>query len=398
MVNISLIPTWGEVAGAYPYAPGRGDLSKDEWKTLRDKEIEEREARRKMLNDSRKALKESAEEFKKYEADWDKAETENAGGDMLTDRFQLPNRNIKTYHEKLHNTNKLDDPMATVEYITSAVDRPQNPLEFGLSWAAGTGESVGEYIAGLFGFGPEAEKKDTPLKDWMETYIASGGGSGGAGLDSISATQTAYAEFNDQGTDWDGLKKAFARVKEPDYREAAFNPQLVMANMLMNADWVNQDMSKAGAVMQKAFDARAKNNADAWNARESDRYEKEKWEVLRDINIEEMKARDAFRQAQLALAKWEAQQPKALGGNRISWRDSSGNLHFQQIDKAGEARTVGTNAAMIEMLDGDLEGMTPKKILQRANAAAMLYPDKDKIPFIQGYIMQATAMLPQKED
>lgn len=82
------------------------------------------------------------------------------------------------------------------------------------------------------------------------------------------------------------------------------------------------------------------------------------------------------------------------------WRDSNGNLHFQQIDKQGEARTVGTNAAMIEMLNLDekkLKRMTPKKILERANQQALLYPDKDKMPFIQGYILQATQMLPRKE-
>lgn len=111
-----------------------------------------------------------------------------------------------------------------------------------------------------------------------------------------------------------------------------------------------------------------------------------------------MKAADAFKRTQIELANWEARQPKALGGNKMYWRDSSGNLHFQQIDKEGEARTVGTNAAMIDMLDSNLKGMTPKKILQKANMAAMLYPDKDKIPFIQGYISQAMGMLPMSEE
>lgn len=82
----------------------------------------------------------------------------------------------------------------------------------------------------------------------------------------------------------------------------------------------------------------------------------------------------------------------------MAWRDANGNLHFQQVDKQGEARTVGQNAAMIEMLDAGGKKMTPKKILQRANQAALLYPDKDKMPFIQGYIMQATSMLPAGEE
>jgi len=51
---------------------------------------------------------------------------------------------------------------------------------------------------------------------------------------------------------------------------------------------------------------------------------------------------------------------------------------------------------MIDMASTKGE-MTPKKILQKAQAAAMLYPDANKVPFINGYMQQAMMMLPQEE-
>lgn len=278
------------------------------------------------------------------------------------------------------------------QYLSDVVNRPEDYGELAIA----TAHDTGEWWASLFS-GDGEEKEDPQMKNWLETYIASGGGSGlgGAGMPGESVP---FPEIKYESPDWDAIYKKIEAVKSPDYKEEAFNPQLVMANMLMNADLVNMDFSRAGQVMQEAFNRRAKNNADVWNARESDRVENERWKIARDIALQEMKAADAFKRTQVELANWEARQPKALGGNKMYWRDSSGNLHFQQIDKEGEARTVGTNAAMIDMLDSNLKGMTPKKILQKANMAAMLYPDKDKIPFIQGYISQAMGMLPMSEE
>lgn len=295
------------------------------------------------------------------------------------------------------NAKRKIDEKGFNQYLSDVVNRPEDYGELALAAAHDTGE----WWASLFS-GDGEKKEDPQMKNWLETYIASGGGSGlggGTGGAGMPGESVPFPEIKYESPDWDAIYKRLDSIKAPEYREEAFNPQMVMANMLMNADLVNMDFSRAGRVMQDAFNRRAKNNADVWNARESDRAENEKWKIAKDIALQEMKAADAFKRAQVELANWEARQPKALGGNKMYWRDSSGNLHFQQIDKQGEARTVGTNAAMIEMLDlGDkISDMTPKQILQRANMAAMLYPDKDKIPFIQGYIMQATSMLPIKD-
>lgn len=371
MAEVSLIPSWEGVAGAYPYAPGRGDESNEEWKYMR-----------KQIKEARKQMRAEQRAFKQYDKEFKKAEEEAGLGEpkFVLDRDDLPDRN---------------------EWwnLVGQYEQPKDKLDFVTSWAGHTGEEVGKYLLGLIGFGEEEEKK-ADLKPWLEQYIASGGGAGaGLGADAALANAVPFPKLAGYTPNWAKLEEG-TKIDQPKYQEQAFNPWNTVANMLMNADWINMDMSRAGKVMQDAFNRRAADNAKVANANEEARVEQQRWQAARQMALEEMKANNAWKQAQLAVTQWQAQQPRALGGNKAYWLDSNGNLHFQQIDKQGEARTVGTNAAMIEMLNLDekkLKRMTPKKILERANQQALLYPDKDKMPFIQGYILQATQMLPREE-
>lgn len=392
MVDWAMFPSWDEVAAAYPYAPGRENLSNEEWKTLRAQAKEEREKKRAAQKKAQADLK----AFKQYEADWDAAEAENEEmPTLITKRRQLPDRNVEAFKGAFGNPLSFKVFKAGNDYFTRVHNQPQNATELGFSIMSNILEDAWNYFTA-----DEEEKKNPEMKAWLEKYIASGGGSG-AGLGAGISPELMGSPFPDLkvGLDLSGYEDALKDVKAPEYQEEAFNPQMAMANMLMNADWINMDMSKAGKVMWDAFSKRAKNNADVANANAEAQSEYAKWKAAQKIALEELKANNAYKNAQIAMAKWQANQPRALGGNKMTWTDSNGNIHFQQVDKVGEARTVGTNAAMIDMMDLDgkaLSRMTPKKILQRANAAAMLYPDKDKIPFIQGYILQATSMLPTK--
>ena len=397
---MSFLPTWSQIAAAYPYAPGRTDETNEEWAQARKAGRKARQERKQAQEAESKALQDYDQAFNAL------AEESNP---LITDRDQLPGRNTDVWTENpeaygssagIPGWGILGEVIRrAAEYLPKAAENPQGPGEFGIAWARDTGEEAGKWIASLFGLDP-SEEENPELKPWLEQYIASGGGGGGAGLGvgaGAGDVGTPFPELN-VGIDLDKIRDALGKVKRPQYQEQAFNPQIAMANMLMNADWINMDMSRAGAAMQQAFNQRAKNNADVANANEEARYEQEKWAVARELALEELKAKNAMNQAQLAITRWQANQPRALGGNKMYWRDSNGNLHFQQIDKQGEARTVGQNAALIEMMDSGGKKMTPKKILQRANQAAMLYPDKDKMPFIQGYILQATSMLPQEKE
>lgn len=390
---VDLIPSWSEVAGSYPYAPGRAGMSNAEWKQAREEAKQRRAQMRQAQAAALEGQRKREKAMREYEKDWAEAEQDILGQDkMVQSRDELPGRNREILREGKPTWGGL------ARYVEAAYEKPQNPVEGVISYMGHLGGDVGDAFANMFGWKDE-EDKDTKLKPWLEQYIASGGGSG-AGLTRPDAAAQAGLPFPDikpvAGYSLEDLDK----LEAPKYQEHEFDKWDAIAEGLANADWINMDMSKAVRAMNKWSEDKSKNKADTANATTEAEADLAKWKTAQKIAQQEANANLAFRNAQLAIAKWEAQQPRALGGNRMFWRDSNGNLHFQQIDKQGEARTVGNNAAMIEMMDLDpkkLKGMTPKKILQRANQAAMLYPDKDKIPFIQGYIMQATQMLPMEE-
>lgn len=396
MVDLIMLPSWNEVAAAYPYAPGRGDLSNEDWKALRAQTKEEREKKRAAQKKAQADIK----AFKQYEADWDAAEAENTEMPaLLTDRSQLPNRNKDVFADAFSNPLGWGAEEAAGQYLANAMEKPQNTGEFGISWLGHTGEETGKFLLSLLGLDDEEEKKNPEMKSWLEKYIASGGD--GAGLGAGVSPELMGSPFPDLkiGLDLSGYEDALKDMKAPEYSEREFDKWDAIAEGLANADWLNMNMSKAVRAMNKWSEDKSKNKADVANANAEAQSEYAKWKAAQRIALEELKANNAYKNAQIAMARWQANQPRALGGNKMTWTDSNGNIHFQQVDKVGEARTVGNNAAMIEMMDLDekaLSRMTPKKILQRANAAAMLYPDKDKIPFIQGYILQATSMLPTK--
>ena len=269
MAEVSLIPSWEEVAGAYPYAPGRGDETNTEWKELRKKQRE-----------ARKAERAHARALKSYDKEFNKAAEEAglAGPKFVLDRDQLPNRN---------------------EWwnLVGQYEQPKDKLDFITSWAGHTGEEVGKYLLGLVGLG-EDEDKNVDLNPWLERYIASGGGSGsgGVGADAALANAVAFPKLSGYTPNWAELEKDI-EVEQPKYREQAFNPWNTVANMLMNADWINMDMSKAGKVMQDAFNRRASDNAKVANANEKARVEQQRWKAARKLALEEMKANNAWKQA-----------------------------------------------------------------------------------------------------
>ena len=132
MAEVSLIPGWSEVAGAYPYAPGRGDESNEEWKHVR-----------KQIKEARKNMRAEQKAFKQYDKDFKEAEEEAGLNEpkFILDRDELPNRN---------------------EWwnLVGQYEQPKDTLDFISSWAGHTGEEIGSYLLSLFGFDDDEEKKD----------------------------------------------------------------------------------------------------------------------------------------------------------------------------------------------------------------------------------------------
>lgn len=314
---------------------------------------------------------------------------------LIKDRSELPNRNTdRLPYPGQQVVDPLGAAVAAGDYIYHAVENPQNAGEFGLSWAANTGESIGDYILSLFGAGED--KESTPKKTWLETYLAQGGPGGGAGM--VAGGQGGegipFPEINLGMRDIDTSK-----VKAPQYEGTPYNVWDVLAAGFANADFSGKlpDFSKAVNEMNRITAEGNKSVTDAKNATEEARASAERWQVAQEFAKEEMRQRNALAQANMALAKWQAMQPRAIGGNKTYWRDANGNIHWEQLDKQGEARTLGQNAALsdlAQMSDKELSRMTPKKIMQRAQQQSLLLQDKNsQIPFMQNYYIQGLQMI-----
>lgn len=371
--NYSLIPTWSQVKETYPYKPSEAGAKRAE---SRLKKAFEKEA-------------------KKNDELWDP--------ELLTDRSQLPDRNLDILFstdigaetelakdlKRKHPTfakavNFVASPGA---YVQAAADRPQN-LPEGVISAIYNG--IGDWFSK-----DEADAADT--LEYSPEFLAwqNGGGAGaGGGYDALAGTP--FPSIAGYAPNWAEIRKAQEAIKAPQYREKAFNPMNTVANMLMNMDWINMDMSKAGKIMQDAFNRRADDNAEVANKTEEAKYNAARQNLATALALEELRAKAASQNAQLAIARWQANQPKALGGNKMYWRDSQGNLHFEAVDKEGEARTLGSNEAMSDLMSMDankLRKMTPKQIAQMAERKALMLGDnKAQVPFRQGYIILANQL------
>lgn len=320
---------------------------------------------------------------------------QRAKENLIKDRSELPNRNMdRLPYPGQHTFDPFGAIVATGDYIHHAAENPQNAAEFGISWAANTGESIGDYILSLFGAGND--KKDTPKKTWLETYLAQGGPGGGAGMAAgdLGGKGIPFPEINLGMKDIDTSK-----VKAPQYEGTPYDVWDVLAAGFANADFSGDlpDFSKAVNEMNRITSEGKKSVADAKNATEEARASAERWQVAQEFAKEEMRQRNALAQANIALAKWQAMQPQAVGGNKTYWQDANGNIHWEQLDKQGEARTLGQNAALsdlAQMSDKELKRLTPKKIMQRAQQQSLLLQDKNsQIPFMQNYYIQGLQMI-----
>lgn len=319
------------------------------------------------------------------EADWSSI-TPPKSDFFITSRDELPNRNWKQFNKDIDKGNYIS---GFGNYVDKAINNPQNAGEVALSTLHNLGQLVGETGYGLIKDYFNDTEKSADVSPWIEKYLAEYGG-GGAGVGANANTTSVPFPSIAFRSDFKGLD---TDISQPKYVEEEYDPLETVAKMLMNVDFINADMSRAAAALDKDSSSKRKNKAAVHNANEDARVEAEKWRAARKMALEELKLNLAEKNAALALQRWQAMQPKALGGNKMSWIDSAGNIHFEQVDKQGESRTLGENSASMDLLSMSpkkLKKMTPKQILERAKAQSLLLKDKSaQVPFVQGYILQA---------
>lgn len=413
MTDYSLIPTWEQVATMYKYAPGRENLSNEEWAEFRKHSKQTRKELRENAQTKRQAnlqAQRDQREFNKLAEENDAIWEEALPTKMITDRSDLPGRNIdilfgdgepvtesyKKIKEQYPTAYKFLKPMA---YLNAAYEQPQNVPEAIMS-------GVRDWLRiqnfpDLFK-GQSDEEKEADFETWFDDYLReAGGGGSGIGLDANPALGgTPFPELAGYAPDWESLKKAMAELKAPEYKTAEYDPLSAIAVGLSNVNWnagIVPDFSGAVNKMVAMEEDYKKNKAEAENKTSEAKYQTARQNLANALALEDIRAKQAAQNAEIALARWQAMQPKALGGNKFVWRDGAGNLHWEAVDKGGEARTLGGNEALAALTSMDpkmIKNLTPEKIVQMAKKGSLLLQDKSaQVPWMQGFILQANDML-----
>ena len=321
---------------------------------------------------------------------------------MIRDRSALPNTNEniwKAREEKAKEKLAKGDPSGWwdslvnwSDWVNNAVARPQNATEFAMAWA--------HDMIPSFEFKSDKDK-EAEFDNWFEKYLAqSGTGGTGGQLGQPAMMGTPFPDLAGYVPDWESLKKAMGELKAPEYKTAEYDPLSAIAVGLSNVDWnsgIVPDFSGAVNKMVAMEEDYKKNKAEAENKTSEAKYQTARQNLANALALENVRAKQAGHAAEIALAKWQAMQPKALGGNKFVWRDGAGNLHWEAVDKGGEARTLGGNEALAALTSMDpkmIKNLTPEKIVQMAKKGSLLLQDKSaQVPWMQGFILQANDML-----
>lgn len=334
---------------------------------------------------------------------------EKAGpGEIIKDRSDLPNRNWEILWGGMPNTPagkklreeypKLSNLFNVNMYLDSAYEHPQNVPEAVWSGVRTWLKDKSPFdwdVKGFLGWNSD-DGEEGEFNPWEQEYLAWKNGTGADGGAYNPLAGSPFPSVGGYSPDWKALREA-ANIEAPKYHEKAFNPMNTVANMLMNMDWINMDMSRAGKIMQDAFNRRADDNANVANKTEEAKYQAARDKLNTALAFEKLKAEQAQQAAALAIKRWESMQPKALGGNKMYWRDSNGGLHFEAVDKQGEARTLGGNEALAMLMDKspkELKKMTYNDIVKLAKTRGSIWlQDKASyVPWLQGFILQAQMM------
>lgn len=323
---------------------------------------------------------------------------------MLTSGRQLPYTATNQYHKDMQtgldtmkagfeNKDALEvvkghDIMrrAPEAWIANATEHPRTQPEFLASWLW--------HSIPNFKFGGK-EEKEAEFDDWFEKYLANTGGGTGGGYGEPK-TGTPFPNIAGYTPDWAAIQKA-RDIKAPEYKEREYDKWDDIWAGLSNFSF--DDIAKATNIMNSRTDAHKQDVQDVYNRNQDAQYGAARENLATQLALENLRQKQAMHAAELAIQRWQSMQPRALGGNKVYWRDSNGNIHWEQVDKEGEARTLGGNEAMAALTSMDakkLKNLSPEQIVKMAKRQSLLLQDnKAQVPYMQGYILQANDLIKQ---
>lgn len=342
------------------------------------------------------------------EKSWDKikksisegfTEAKNQVMDYYKNLFQGgPSEEIKATTEG-HNAAILDGLANMSDYLGRIESEPfgdqDNFIDTSLKGAYWAGRSPWETLKWLMS---GDETKENPALEAYKKELA--GGSRGGGLGAGTGTGTGIkipgiSAINLPSVDYSALRQKIQDLDIDTEQEVARHNWLTsFGEALANIDLTSNlagDWSKAAKIMADFDKERNHDEAATRNKSKQQKAELEMWKAMKDVALQEAEQNQALRQAELSLRNQQLQMQAAMQQAKANafYSGAYGPGGWTGGDKTKEARVVGGNASLIDIMEKPK--MTMQQAAKKAKRDAMTLPQKDQVPYILGYMQQYAA-------
>lgn len=272
------------------------------------------------------------------------------------------------------------------------------PYDFSLE-----GDSFADFLGktwfqGLGHWFDEGEQKDNPVLAAYKKELAGGTGAGG-GSGAKLGLGVSFPAMPKMGVlpdiDYSALRDKIKNIDvDTDLEVPQHNWLTAFGQALANVDLTRNlagDWSKAAKVLADFDKERNHDEAQTRNQSKKQKAELEMWKAMKEIALQEAEQNQAFKKAELGLRNWQLQTQAALQQAKANayYGGGFGAGGWTGGDKTKEARVVGGNASLIDIMDRP--SMTMQQAAKKAKRDAMTLPQKDQIPYILGYMQQYAA-------
>ena len=240
----------------------------------------------------------------------------------------------------------------------------------------------------------DEEPKENPVLAAYKAQLAGGGYGGAKGVGAGDFPEIAVKDISIPNVDYSALRKKIQDMELDTTPEVANHNWLTaFGNALANVDLTSNlagDWSKAADIMAKFDYERNHDEVATKNRAKQQKAEFEMWKTMKDIALQEAEQNQAYKQAQLSLQNQQRQAQAAMWNAKArAFYGGGGAGGWTGGDKTKEARTVGLNSSLIDLMEKP--DMTMEQAAKKAKRDALMLPQKDQVPYILGYMQQYAA-------
>lgn len=241
------------------------------------------------------------------------------------------------------------------------------------------------------------DQKENPILAAYRKELAGGnyGGAGGRGAGGGIKFPGLPAAPALPDIDYQAIKD---RIKNLDVDASVETPKhnwlTAVGEALANIDLTSNlagDWSKSAKVMHDFDKERNHDEAQTRNQAKKQKADLEMWKAMKEIALDEAAQNQALKRAELGMRTWQLQNQAAMMQAKANayYGGGFGGGGWTGGDKTKEARVVGGNASLIDVMEKP--GMTMQQAAKKAKRDAMTLPQKDQVPYILGYMQQYAA-------